>query len=124
TYFVRDVRYSRATLVFWVAFAIVMVSLARVGSRVFMRGLRARGYNLRHVIVVGTGRLSAHVIETIHRESALGLRVAGRVSEDDETLVPVRTGDVPLLGRVADLPRLLQRMNVDQVIVALPIDKL
>src|SRR5687767_13311409 len=53
TYFVRDVRYSRATLVLWALFTFFIVSLARVTSRAFLRSFRARGCNLRHVLIVG-----------------------------------------------------------------------
>ncbi len=121
TYFVRDVRYSRGTLILWTLFAVVLVSAARLASRQVLRRVRARGYNLRHVIVVGTGSLAAHVIDTIHDHVELGLRVVGVVGDDAEG-GPVR--GVPLLGVVSELEQILSRHPIDQVLVALPIDRL
>ncbi len=121
TYFAREVRFSRATLILWVAFAIVLISVARVASRVFLRTLRSRGYNLRHVVVVGSGPLANQVVDTIHREAALGLRVVGLVHDEPEAEAPA---DAPVLGGVADLGRIVQGHDIDQVLVALPIEKL
>ncbi len=122
TYFVRDVRYSRAVLMLWVGFTLASVSTARVLSRVAMRRLRARGYNLRHVVVVGAGSLAERVVETIHKEGALGMRLLGLVPYDDAALAS--RAACPTLGTVDALPRILAECEVDQVIVALPIEKL
>jgi len=125
TYFVRDVRYSRATLILWAGFTTVIVSAARVISRVVLRRMRARGYNLRHVLVVGSSELAQRLIETIHRQGSLGLRVLGLVTSDEERhLVGRRMFGTKVMGTVSEISSLLAHRNVDQVLVALPIDKL
>ncbi len=125
TYFVRDVRYSRATLILWAFFSIVFVSFARMASRYLLQRLRARGYNLRHVVMVGGGPLAQRVMETIQYQDALGLRVVGIiVREADADLVGRRMFGTRVLGTVADLSALVAQHDVDQVIVALPVDEL
>jgi Undecaprenyl-phosphate glucose phosphotransferase len=123
TYFVRDVRYSRGTFILWALFTVVLVSAARLTSRLVLRGFRARGYNLRHVLVVGTGELAARVIDTIREQAGLGLRLSGVISEDAVPLVTT-VRDAPVVGSVHDLQTALVRHPVDQVLVALPIDRL
>jgi Undecaprenyl-phosphate glucose phosphotransferase len=125
TYFARDVRYSRAVLILWAACSFVLLCAARVVSKLLLRHLRGRGYNLRHVLVVGVGELSEHVIDVVHRQGSLGLRVSGVVGLDAEArLVGSAVDGVPVVGTVSQLGVLLARGNIDQVIIALPIHEL
>jgi Undecaprenyl-phosphate glucose phosphotransferase len=125
TYFVRDVRFSRGVLVLWSATAFVIVSFARVISRACLGLLRARGYNLRHVLVVGTGQLAQRVVRTVGQHHSLGLRVSGIIALDDDK---ARVGDlidtIPVCGTVSKLSTILSYGTVDQVLVALPIEQL
>ena len=123
TYFIRDERFSRGILLLWAAFSVVTVAAARVSSRVVLRGLRARGYNLRHVVIVGVGDMARRVANTVRQSSALGLRVRGFVAPEPEKETAAAWIDgLPVLGSVSELPTLLR--GVDQVVVALPIEKM
>lgn len=125
TYFLRDERYSRATLILWTFLCFGLISLARVTSRALLRGIRRQGFNLRHVLVVGVEALAQQVSQTIRRESALGMRVVGHIAADgDRHRVGAYVAGVPVVGTVSDLAGTLPGLGVDQVIVALPIDKL
>ncbi len=121
TYFVRDVRYSRAVLILWALFCLAIQALGRLLIKSVLRRARARGYNLRHVLIVGDGELALRVYDAIRTQAGLGLRVLGMVGPD-----PGLKGAAgpKRLGPLADLGLLLQQQRVDQVIVALPIDKL
>ena len=90
------------------------------GATVFrrmLRSARARGYNLRHVLVVGSGPLAEKVVGLVHAHAELGLRVLGTVGASS---VP----GAALLGAASDISRVLRDGAVDQVIIALPIDEL
>jgi len=125
TYFTRDERFSRGIMVLWAVYAFSVVSFARVVSRITLRRLRAWGFNLRHVIVVGEGHLAQSAIDLIRNQSSLGMRVVGAVApaEDADRFGRQLKGS-PLLGTVVDLPDIVRNHKVDQVIIALPIDKL
>ncbi len=123
-YFVRE-RYSRATLLLWAGFAFTFISVARIVGRHVLRRLRASGLNLRHVIVVGTGELAVTVVERLERRIGMGLRPVGFVAHgDDAHLVGEELAGQPILGVVSELPELLKREQADQVLVALPIERL
>ena len=125
TYFARDVRFSRGTLILWAGFNVVVVSAARIRARAVMHRLRQQGYNLRHVVVVGTGELAANVLGTIREQVRLGLRAVGVVAHSQsKALVGENIQHTPVLGTVDELESILESHGVDQVIVALPIDKL
>jgi Undecaprenyl-phosphate glucose phosphotransferase len=122
-YFTRDERFSRGILVMWAVFSIVMVGTARVASRVLLRAIRSQGYNLRHVVIVGTGDLARRVAGLIRQQGSLGMRAVGVVAPNNER-AKTKIANLPLLGKVSDLHQILEQHSVDQVIVALPIEKL
>lgn len=128
TYFVRDVRFSRVTLVLWGLLSFALVSLVRSASRLGLRYLRRRGYNLRHVLVVGAGELAERVLDTLRRQSTMGMRAVGLIAHDSEGhRVGSHVDGAPVLGVIADLGSILARhrdQSIDQVIIALPIDHL
>jgi len=140
TYFVREVRFSRLVLIIWALVVVFNVGVARAASALALRHFRRRGYNLRHVLVVGTGGLAARVVERIAAESWLGLKVVGLISAEPEgyeaaaspanDATGFHSGEaltqsgLPVLGSADELPELVAAHEVDQVIVALPIDRL
>ena len=125
TYFLRDVRYSRAVLVLWAVMCVAMVSVARVCQKVVLGRLRARGYNLRRILVVGVGELADRVTQLVQQHGELGLRVVGLVALDqDRRLVDDRFCGVQVIGTVSEMEALLMRHRVDQVLVALPVHNL
>ena len=128
TYFLRDERYSRSVMGLWFPLSFVTVTAVRLASRVLLRRLRTRGYNLRHVVVVGTGALARRVIAVVRERNVLGLRVVGLVAHS-AAAVGSHIDGVPVLAAVDQLGDLLARRReegsgVDQVIVALPVEEL
>ena len=123
TYFFREIRYSRMIMGMWLILTFVQISLARVFSRIIMRRVRARGNNLRHVLIVGTGELAARVSATIESESWLGLRIRGYICTREKGEVPLDL-NYPILGTMDGLQQAVAENGVDQVIVALPVDQL
>jgi Undecaprenyl-phosphate glucose phosphotransferase len=118
TYFLRE-RYSRATLGLFLAYALVLVSATRLTFRGVLAAIRRRGYNLKSILLVGTGTLGERVVDTIDGHRELGFRVVGVLSRDALPQGSVVRG-VPVVGTTADLESVLASRPVDQVILALP----
>ncbi|MBC7793912.1 MAG: undecaprenyl-phosphate glucose phosphotransferase [Clostridia bacterium] len=125
TYFVRDVRFSRGVFVLWALASFIVVALARVLSRIALGILRARGFNLRHVLVVGTGHLARRVVSTVEQNQSLGLRVTGIIALDEEKeRIGEELDGVRISGVISNLRSILNDGSVDQVLVALPMEQL
>ncbi|HEV3028869.1 MAG TPA: undecaprenyl-phosphate glucose phosphotransferase, partial [Planctomycetota bacterium] len=122
SYFFRQERYSRLTLVLFAVFAFVAVSVARIGFRVVLENLRRQGHNLREILVVGAGELATRVIETIDQHRELGFRVVGLLTRR-AAKVGSRVSGVPVVGTIDALEETLRTQRVDQVIIALPSDE-
>ncbi len=121
TYFTRE-RYSRLMLAFFAGYAFVGVSAVRLMLRTVLSEVRRRGYNLKTVLVIGTGELGQRVIETVEGHKELGFRVTGVLTLGDE-----RPGelvrDIPVVGHVKDVDAVLDARPVDQVVIAVPLEQ-
>src|SRR5712671_1770988 len=118
-YFIRDARYSRGTLALFTALSFLGISLERVFFKEVLQALRRRGYNLRHVLVLGAGRLARQVMEQIDLHRELGFRPVGCLSVTRKR-VGTSVAGVEVIGTVRDLRQVLEKRGVDQVLVALP----
>jgi len=114
---------SRLLLVtFWVLGTAALV-IERSLVREVLRAARRRGYNQRHVLIVGDGDLARGVAERMARHPELGLRVAGFLS-DDPANVGGRVADRPVLGRWEEVAEVASGRGIDQVVLALPFESL
>lgn len=95
----------------------------RAALRWMLRSLRRRGWNLRHVAVIGVGRLGQIVTHTLERNSWTGIKVAYFLSHQDKTR---RTScmDRPVLGGLEQLEQVMDEHKPDAVYVALPSSRL
>ncbi len=101
---------------FWSA-AVATVAAQRAGVHRVLEGLRRRGRNLRHVLIVGNGPRGRWFAESLESRPELGYRVLGFL--DDAPAAP--GAPCRLLGGIGDLGRLLRTGPVDEVAVMLPI---
>ena len=74
TYFVRQYEFSRLTFVYFGMICVIALSIERILFRELLRFIRKRGYNLRHALIVGTGRLGLDVTERRNLMKRLNLR--------------------------------------------------
>ena len=119
-YFTRE-RYSRMTLAFFVGYALVGVTATRLVFRQVLNELRRRGFSLKSILVVGAGDLGQRVIDTVEGHRELGFRVVGVLTRRPEKIGTMVKG-APVLGMVTEVDGVLDRTQVDQVIIALPIE--
>jgi Undecaprenyl-phosphate glucose phosphotransferase len=101
----------------------VVLPLAVVSHRLFFRSvlrtMRRRGWNQRHVAIIGCGRLGQIVARTFARNSWTGLQVAYFVSHQDQTKRTICL-DRPVVGGLNDLDAIMAQRKPDAVYVALP----
>lgn len=113
--------YSRA---FLALFAFLTVALV-VGARSFLRGLlrrrRRQGLGLERILIVGAGALGREVALKIHAHKELGYRVVGFLDDDPGKSSKSFDG-VPILGSLRQANEVLEREDIDQVIIALPLE--
>jgi exopolysaccharide biosynthesis polyprenyl glycosylphosphotransferase len=93
----------------------------RLFGRALARTFRSKGYNLRHVLVVGTNQRANGFAQDVALHPEWGYHLQGFVDDQwwSEATAASNTG--ALLGGLDSIPSLLRTMPIDEVIVALPL---
>ncbi|MGH9464261.1 MAG: sugar transferase [Thermoanaerobaculia bacterium] len=112
----RD-KLSRLWLLFFAALSALLVLGQRTGVRLLSRYVRSHGYNYRNILIAGTGPVAASILEAIEQHRHWGYHLVGVVGEDGEASRRMIAGRSPL-GELGDLPELVGREVVDEVIFA------
>jgi FlaA1/EpsC-like NDP-sugar epimerase len=73
----------------------------------------------RRALLVGAGDAGQMVVKELSQRSDLGVDIVGFV-DDDPRKVRKRIGHLTVFGTTAELPRLVENLFVDQVIIAMP----
>jgi Undecaprenyl-phosphate glucose phosphotransferase len=118
TYMFEEYKYSRLVMVYFGALAAAALISFRLSLRSALRTLRKRGFNLRHILVVGEGPAVETLIQRLESFPELGLRVKGLVtqygSRDDAV------AQKPVLGHFGQISDIIQKTRADEVLIALP----
>ena len=128
-YYVSDALKDRGALevsqVVWGLFLLLNVAFT-YASRVVVRGTLERrwrrGIGLKQVLIAGMGDLGRAVADKVLEHRELGYRVAGFI-DDRATGDHIGYRGLPLLGTIDEAPDILQRENIDQLYVALPLEE-
>jgi exopolysaccharide biosynthesis polyprenyl glycosylphosphotransferase len=121
---VLELDYSRGMILYAWLLTIVLAGTGRFAHSRVQRALQARGLGGARVLIVGTGEVGQMILQKIRHLPGLGYQVRGFVDSGDPS-----TGSghrlenvmgVPVLGRIDDLPSLIDEHSIDEVIIALP----
>jgi len=118
TYLSEEFRYSRLVMIYFAVISALALLAFRVLLRNIVCALRARGFNLRHVLAIGEGPALESMLLRLERFPELGLRIAGIATQSG-----ARGGSMcgrAVLGSFAEVPELIRSTKVDEVLIALP----
>ena len=116
TFLISVTAYSRVLVGAFCVLAVVLTVALRMGLRKLHGLVRAGRFDLTRAAVVGTGETSRRVAERLLAHSALGYDLAGLVATDEGERPPGFT----VIGRLEDLPELIEKHRIGEVIFADP----
>lgn len=124
TFFYRGTSYSRATLVTsWILGMILLCVERRIMAKL-EHHLSKRGYGIKRAVIVGTGESGISLFKKWRQRPQLGYQLIGLVDAADR-LDSQESGrlshDVPVVGNLDDLHRIIEQEKVGLVILALPL---
>ena len=100
--------------------AFTLIACVRLALRLNLRRLRARGHNVKSLLLVGGGARGRRFAAQLERRQDLGYKLIGYV-DTDLALAGDELAGAPWLGKIADLPRIVANAVIDEVAIALPI---
>ncbi len=104
--------YSRQMLLTFFLLSFLLLLLKRVVLRRTLKHLREKGYNLKHVLLIGSGKLADNYLEKIETELDMGYHPLGYIAEREGAL------KIPYLGGYDRLEDILEEKKPDEVISA------
>jgi Undecaprenyl-phosphate glucose phosphotransferase len=110
---------SRIVMSLFAGLALGFVMLPRRLTWTLLKKLRRQGWNQSNAIIVGTGRGARKMHRALRHASWMGIRNIGYV---DDKPRPIDT-DMNIIGKLNDLPRLIEDNNVRHVFIALPMKR-
>lgn len=106
---------ARGFVIGVVPLGVVLILLARLGVRRWVRARRERAAWVHRVLVVGTTSSARHLLAVIQRDAGAGLHVIGVCTDDSPIGGEVARG-IPVVGRVSDAAS--SAVDVDAAVIA------
>lgn len=114
---------SRLFIFLFILFDFFLIIAARIFLRKLILFFNRNIGRFRMIIIVGTEERALSLAQDIERNKDLGLRILGFLSTGEADPPQILNG-YPVLGFASDLPRLLEREVVDEVIFSISQEEL
>ncbi len=121
-FLLRDLVLSRIVVILFGISSFILLNISHVVFREGLRFLRRRGYNLRHVLLIGTPRQVDQLAQKLQAYRQFGLSIAGvyLTQQPPAEMTPVSAG---CLKDTGELNRLVKSGTIDQIFVTLPLEQ-
>ena len=120
TFFYRGESFSRVVTVYFWFLVTFLIFTSHLLVRFLLAEARRRGFNLRHVLIVGSGELGQAVAEKINLHPEFGMNIVGFLTGHVEKVGREIRG-VEVRGVYSDIARIIRTHGIDQLYIALPL---
>ncbi|OUQ12265.1 undecaprenyl-phosphate glucose phosphotransferase [Lachnoclostridium sp. An14] len=111
--------FSRPMIIYFFVINIVLETAERNAIRAFLRSMRAKGYNLKHILLVGYSRAAEGYIDRVKQNPEWGYHIAG-ILDDHKALGEDYKG-IRVLGTIGELNSILDMNVLDEIAITLSI---
>jgi len=114
---IREINFARSVMAIFYVMNIFLTSCARVVLRKMLRTMRSKGYNLKHILLVGYSRAGEEYIDRIQDNPQWGYVVCGIL----DNTIPAGTTykGVKVLGTLGNLEIILPENKLDEIAITL-----
>lgn len=114
---VREFNVSRSVMAFFYIFNVLITSCFRYNLRRLLQSIRKKGYNLKHILIVGYSRAAEEYIDRLTDNPQWGYVACGILDNH----VPAGTlyKGVKVLGSLGNLEIILPENKLDEIAIAL-----
>ncbi len=114
---VRVFNFSRSVMVIFYVFNVFFTSCFRLALRKGLNTIRSKGYNLKHILLVGYSRAAEEYIDRLNDYPQWGYVACGIL--DDHIPVGTMYKGVKVLGRLDNLEVILPENELDEIAITL-----
>lgn len=110
---------SRTFIMLVFVLSVVFIALERAAVLAFLQAIRRKGYNYRYMLIIGTGQRAQSLIRSVQEHPEWGFRIVGLI-DDEEELVGKEILGNKILGKLIDIPKILEQHIIDEVVFIVP----
>ena len=120
-YMIKEEHIARAFLGMFTLINVILCTFARMLIAQALIVVRRRGYNLKHVILVGYSRASEAYIDRIFANPQWGYYIHGILDNNME--IGTKYKKVPVIGSLNQLEEYLVKMSLDEIAITISINE-
>lgn len=113
----HEVNYSRGMMVIFLTLNVFLTSCSRIVLRKSLQTMRSKGYNLKHILLVGYSRSAEEYINRILDNPQWGYMVCGIL--DDHVPRGTLYKGIKVLGSIGNLEFILPENKMDEIAITL-----
>ena len=114
---IREINFSRSVMAFFYVLNVFLTASARIVLRKSLQTIRRKGYNLKHILLVGYSRAAEEYIDRILANPQWGYVVCGIL--DDHIPGGTLYKGVKVLGSTGNLEIILPENKLDEIAITL-----
>lgn len=120
-YVIDQSDFSRAMIFIFYGINIVLEVAVRNIIRYVLRSMRRKGFNLKHILLVGYSRAAEEYIDRIKSNPQWGYIIRGILDDNVESGTVYR--DIKVIGRIDNLLVILPQNRLDEIAITLSINE-
>ncbi len=113
--------YSNRMVFYFCATNIVVQTLERNVIRTVLRSVRSKGYNQKHILLIGYSRAAEGFIDRVNMNPEWGYQVKGILDDSKEWGTGYK--DIRVIGKIKDLAEILDYNSLDEIAITLSINE-
>lgn len=114
---IREINFSRSVIGFFYIINVLVTSSFRLALRQGLRTIRRKGYNLKHILLVGYSRAAEEYIDRLSDNPQWGYVACGIL--DNHIPAGTMYKGVKVLGRLGNLEVILPENKLDEIAISL-----
>ena len=116
-YLIKMIDFSRWMLFYFYVLNVDSGNNRQESHPVFLRDIRRKGYNLKHIVLVGYSRAAEEYIDRILENPQWGYKIRGILDDNIEAGTEYR--GIKVIGRIDNLMVILPENRLDEIAITL-----
>jgi exopolysaccharide biosynthesis polyprenyl glycosylphosphotransferase len=120
--FIFLLKIEMASRLFFIVFSItafLLLVVEKVLLLAIVDRMHARGYHQENLLIVGTGKRAREFIRAVKLHATWGLNIVGLI-DDEHGMFGKQVEGYRVIGRIQDIPFIVNRLVIDRVIFVVP----
>ena len=113
--------FSKRMVFYFFAINIILETLERNLIRYVLHSMRSKGYNQKHILLIGYSRAAEGFIDRVQQNQEWGYQVKGILDDHKEWGTEYKS--IHVIGTVSDLDEILALNSLDEIAITLSIDE-